>query len=156
MNTFLIIIIVLLVIAAILVCFFLQCPGLFGPRDVDDTRLDRLIALLPEEQLVDRTYHYSLVNWTGREKPDAVNTKWPFESRETAEKDARKWGLNREPLHHQAHEPGQKDHFHVSNHHYVKYHNNPSKLYNLHFCYGPEIGENELNIRRQMGYNSRT
>lgn len=81
---------------------------------------------------------YSMLKWTANElKPYEVNKFINCESKNSAYKQAMALGFRYKPLFHRAHEPGQKDHFHIYDHCYIQYDDMPDKFHNFHFQFGP-------------------
>ena len=61
-------------------------------------------------------------------------------SRTDAENQARKLSLGREPVYHNAHKGGDKNHYHIHGHLLIKFADTPGRLYNYHFVFGDRIG----------------
>lgn len=94
-----------------------------------------------------RGHPYIIVKWPYQDLPTAVNEYIDCTSKDVARKEARTWSRGRNPLHHYAHEPGQKDHFHLFDHFYIIYNDTPNVLVNLHFRYDPVITKKDFDTR---------
>lgn len=96
-------------------------PTPIGSSPMTDLILDVLGRGLSEDGL------YTIV------KPKHHNEFIDCPSKEDAYNQAKLWSHGFEPLLHEPHFSGGKEHFHVHGHYYVRYERNPNILINKHF-----------------------
>lgn len=82
---------------------------------------------------------YSILDLCGCRRIRYVNWSQDFESQKMAYVKAKEMGCGREPMWHRPHKPGDKYHYHISNHYYIRFDTNPDVILNMHFRHENEM-----------------
>lgn len=135
---------------------YLLSPGRATDHRAPDyvSRIDRcseILGLSSNGNSIDHKSGYTLVKWEGLDTSRCRNKFWKYADRRGAYDAAKECGQQREPVFHEAHGVGKRDHYHLHDHYYIEFEEYPNILYNVHFRFGKTISQELYDTRQRRG-----